>query len=273
MRGETIYKMSGSGNDFVFIDGRASPVSYWTGDRIRDICARGTGVGADGLIILEPGSTSGHVRFNFFNNDGIRAGMCGNGALCATRLAAWLELAPKEAMVLETDAGLVSARCLENDGELAEIEIPVPSPLSSPDIELGDGERSMRFTTVGVPHVVVLVEDVDQVALDDRGRELRNHPQVGPDGANINFVANSDGLLAMRTFERGVEAETLACGTGAVACVAALAADRAIELPCQVRTASGAILTVTGELTEAKSFTTVRLTGQGRMVFRGLLGG
>ena len=273
VRGEIIFKMSGSGNDFVFIDGRASPLDRWTPERIRQVCARGTGVGADGLIVLEPGSAQGHVRFNFFNNDGIRAGMCGNGALCATRLAAWLELAPGDGMVLETDAGPVSARCLEGEGEQAEIEIPVPAPLSNPDIELGQGERSMWLTNVGVPHLVVLVEDVGRVALETRGRELRSHPGVGADGANVNFVANGGAALGVRTYERGVEAETLACGTGAVACVAAMALEGAVAIPCPVHTASGETLTVAGELSKAREFTTVRLTGQGRMVLRGLLGG
>ena len=214
--GEIIFKMSGSGNDFIFIDGRASPLVRWPPDRIRDVCTHGSGVGADGLIVLEPGSAPGHVGFTFFNSDGARAGMCGNGALCATRLAAWLELAPGDGMVLETDAGPVPARCLDGEGEQAEIEIPVPTTLSNPDIELGPGERSMWFTTVGVPHLVVLVEDLDRVALEERGRELRSHPGIGAEGANVNFVVNGGTWLGMRTYERGVEAETLACGTGAL---------------------------------------------------------
>ena len=271
--GEIIFKMSGSGNDFIFIDGRASPLERWPPDRIRGVCTHGSGVGADGLIVLEPGSAPGHVGFTFFNSDGARAGMCGNGALCATRLAAWLELAPGDGMVLETDAGPVPARCLDGEGEQAEIEIPVPTTLSNPDIELGPGERSMWFTTVGVPHLVVLVEDLGRVALEERGRELRSHPGIGAAGANVNFVVNGGTSLGMRTYERGVEAETLACGTGAVACVAALALDGAVEIPCPVRAWSGAMLTVSGELSKAHEFTKVRLTGEGRMVFRGLLGG
>ena len=271
-KGEIIFKMSGSGNDFVFIDGRASPIERWTPALIRDVCARGTGVGADGLIVLEPGSAPGHVKFNFFNNDGRRGEMCGNGALCATRLAAWLELAPADGMVLDTDAGLVPARCL-GDGELAEIQVAAPTTLTNPDIELGHGERSMWLTTVGVPHLVVVVDDLDRVPLDDRGRELRGHPAVGLAGANVNFLANGGASWGMRTYERGVEAETLACGTGAVASVAALAKEGAIRLPCPVRTASGAILTIAGELSSANDLKTVKLVGQGRMVFRGLLGG
>ena len=176
-------------------------------------------------------------------------------------------------MVLETDAGLVPARCLEGEGEQAEIEIPVPTPLSNPRIELGQGERSMWFTNVGVPHLVVLVENVERVALETRGRELRSHPGVGADGANVNFVTNGGASLGVRTYERGVEAETLACGTGAVACVAAMALEGSVTIPCPVRTASGETLTVTGELSSGREFTTVKLTGQGRMVLRGLLGG
>ena len=272
LRGEPIFKMSGSGNDFVFIDGRASPVERWTPERIRVVCMRGTGVGADGLIVLEPGSAPGRVRFNFFNNDGVRAEMCGNGALCATRLSALLDLAPAAGMVLETDSGPVPARCLDREGELAEIEIPTPATLSKPNIPLGAGERSVWLTTVGVPHLVVVVESLADLALADRGRELRSHPEVGRAGANVNFVANGGSSWGMRTYERGVEAETLACGTGAVASVAALVKEGVVELPCPVQTASGAILTVSADLSPTNDLNAVKLTGEGRLVFRGHLG-
>ncbi|NIM50821.1 MAG: diaminopimelate epimerase [Gemmatimonadales bacterium] len=270
--GTVIYKMSGSGNDFVVVDGRSEPIEVWTPERIRAICARGTGVGADGFVVLEPGSKPDAVRFHFFNSDGSRAPMCGNGALCAARLACWLELAPADGMTLETDAGPVAARCLPGDEERAELSLPSPGEITSPDIPLEAGERSVHLTTVGVPHVVVLVEDLASVPLPERGRELRSHAALAPAGANINFVANGHRGWAMRTYERGVEAETLACGTGAVASAAVLAHAGVASLPLDVCTASGALLTVSADLAATGAVKDPRLAGQARLVFRAVLG-
>lgn len=271
MAGEIIYKMTGSGNDFVFVDGRAGPAAAWPAGRIRLVCARGTGVGADGLVWLEPGSGPGRVRFRYVNSDGSPAQMCGNAALCATRMAAWLELAPAEGLVLETDAGPVAGRCLPGGGERAEIALPPMSAVSAPAIELASGEQAVRLATVGVPHLVLLVADVSGVPLLERGRVLRSHPAVGPAGANVNFVSNGRDGWAMRTYERGVEAETLACGTGAVACAAALVQAGAVSLPWDVRTGSGTRLTVSGELEPDGRIGSPRIAGEGRLVFRAVL--
>jgi diaminopimelate epimerase len=274
LAGTVVFKMSGSGNDFVFVDGRAAPIDLWHADRIRRICHRQMGVGADGLIVLEPGSGPGTVRYHFFNRDGLRAGLCGNGALCATRLAAWLELGSADGLVLETDAGPVRGRCLDGPGERAEIQVPRPSALTSPrDIVLGMGEATLHFTIVGVPHLVIQVDDLERYDLMERGRELRSHPALGSDGANVNFVAaaGTDGW-AMRTFERGVEAETLACGTGAVATAAALAASGSGHLPIALHTRSGAVLTVSDTDGRNGDLQAPTLAGEGRLVYRAILG-
>lgn len=272
MKGAIIYKMSGSGNDFVFVDGRSSPLEHWPPEQIAVVCARRTGVGADGLVVLEPGSRPDAVRFHFFNSDGGRASMCGNAALCAARLAAWLELVPPDGMLLETDVGPLEARCVPGDEERAEIALPPVEPATVPDIAPAPGERAIRLTRVGVPHLVVLVDGVGAVRLLDRGRELRFHPALGPEGANVNFVALQDGRWAMRTYERGVEAETLACGTGAAACVAALGGPPSITLPWDVRAASGTTLTVSGRFSGGQLLDP-RLIGEARLVFRAVLGG
>ncbi len=269
--GIVIYKMSGSGNDFVMADGRTQPLERWTPELIRQVCARGTGVGADGLAVLEPGSRPRAVRFHFFNADGTRAPMCGNGALCATRLAAWLELGPADGLILETDAGDVEGRCLPGDDERAEIVAPPVGALSEPAIELGAGEGSIHFTTVGVPHLVVRVDDLAAVPLLQRGGELRAHPAL-PDGANVNFVADGSRGWAMRTYERGVEAETLACGTGAVASAAVLVRGGEAEPPLEIGTASGAVLTVSANLAPDRSLERPMLAGQARLVYRAVLG-
>jgi diaminopimelate epimerase len=273
LEGAVIYKMTGSGNDFVFVDGRIDRADSWTPEHIRAVCARGTGVGADGFVVLEPGSASGAVRFSFFNADGDRSQMCGNAALCSIRLSAWLELADPDRMVVETDAGSFPGRCIDGEHERAEIELPSASPQLSPEIPLAPGEQTMRLTSVGVPHLVVLVDDVASVLVEARGRELRHHAQLGPEGANVNFLGNGGSTWAMRTYERGVEGETLACGTGAVACAATLASTRHASLPLELHTSSGLRLTVSGTQGRDGSLTRPCLVGQARLVYRAVIGG
>lgn len=270
--GETFYKMCGSGNDFVFLDGRETDPSQWPADRIRRVCARATGVGADGLVILAPGSGPGAVRFHFYNADGSRGEMCGNGALCATRLSAHLQLSDPSEVRLETDAGLVKGRVDPAGGPRAELSLPDVAQVATPKIDREPGEALVGFALVGVPHLVVPVDDVDAVDLGIRGRELRSHPGAGAAGANVNFVALSDRGWAMRTYERGVEGETLACGTGAVACATILAGRGIASLPWSVRSRAGSVLTVSGTLGDDGRLHGPRLAGEARLVFMGVLG-
>src|SRR5881296_1715101 len=160
--GTPIYKMTGSGNDFVMVDGRHTTPTDWSTEDIRAVCARGTGVGADGLVFVGPGSAPAAVRMIYFNSDGSRAAMCGNAALCSTRLAARLGLAPSQRLTLETDAATYESRCT-SDGERAELHLaPVRSPAPVPGLAIAPGERQAALGTVGVPHLVVLVEDVER---------------------------------------------------------------------------------------------------------------
>ncbi len=275
MRGRVVYKMTGSGNDFVMVDGRTSPVDQWDSEQIRTICGRLTGLGADGLAILEPGSEPGAVRFHFFNNDGNRTELCGNASLCATRLAARLELADPDGMTLETDVGPVRARVLAGPGERAEIELPDVRIGKIPDLPLAAGERSVHLVTVGVPHLVVEVDCIGPVKLDilARGRELRWHPALPDGGANVNFASAEDGKWKMRSYERGVEGETLACGTGAVGVAATLACADRVELPWMVETASGKVLEVSGRPASDSDLLLAapRLAGEARIVYRAVL--
>jgi diaminopimelate epimerase len=272
MMGTVVYKMTGSGNDFVFVDGRLRDPGAWTPDEIRRLCDRYRGVGADGFAIVEPGSGPDGVRFHFFNRDGGRAPMCGNGALCATRIAARLELANPAGMVLQTDAGDYRSRCLEGPGELAELVLgDLPAP-SAPAVRLAPGEHEARLIVVGVPHLVVLVDAVAHVEIQERGRALRSDRALGSGGANVNFVAPLEtGEWAMRTYERGVEGETLACGTGAVACASVLALSGRSRLPQELQTASGRRLNVAG-CAEGGIIRGAALRGEGRVVFRGIVG-
>lgn len=267
--GTVIYKMTGSGNDFVFADGRVSAVACWTPEQIRWVCSRQTGVGGDGLVVLEPGSARGAVRLHYFNSDGNRAALCGNASLCAARLSAWLELAPADGVLLETDAGPVHATIKPGDGELAEIELSGVSGIGTPGIELERGEKWARFVTVGVPHLVILVDaPLAKVDVPCRGRALRTHPAVMPEGANVSFVASTRDGWGFRTYERGVEAETLACGTGSVAIASVLVDAGLAEFPVSLKTASGCVLRVDAGRTSHSA----RLTGEGRLVFRAILG-
>ncbi|MEO5798685.1 MAG: diaminopimelate epimerase [Gemmatimonadales bacterium] len=275
------FKVTGSGNDFVMLDGRVNSPADWDSARIQSICDRRDGVGADGLVFITPEGTPDTVRMTFFNSDGSRAAMCGNAALCSTRLAARLEMADPAGMTLITDAGTYQTRCI-GPGHLAELHLadaPVPAPIGIP---VAAGERAMLFGTIGVPHLVTVVEDVRAVDLDIRGRFLRNDPATGPAGANANFVsrisrstgtgspAPGDPTWAIRTFERGVEGETLACGTGTVAAALALAVSGEDQLPLRFRSGGGRVLTVQAVVGEDGVAREVWLCGEGRLVARGV---
>ena len=278
------YKMTGSGNDFVFLDGRQTSPEDWPGERIRRVCARRTGVGADGLVILTPDGPK-TIRMAFFNADGSRGAMCGNAALCSTRLASRIGLVSGDEVELVTDAGTFATKCVgAASGHRAQLNLPdFAVPVSLAAIDPAQGERELGrsrgggawFTTVGVPHLVVLVDDLEAVDLDTRGAELRSHAAVGRDGANANFAspAVSEGAgpasgWSMRTYERGVEGETLACGTGAVAVAATLAVLGEAAMPVEIRTRSGLVLTVDLRI-HLSQVTDVWLGGEGRLVYRG----
>ena len=271
MRGTIVYKMTGSGNDFVLLDGRSTSPGEWPSARIVQLCDRRTGVGADGLVILTPDGP-GAVRMAFWNSDGSRAAMCGNAALCSSRLAVYLELVPPGDLCLVTDAGVIQARC-ETIGDQAEIRLPDFALSAAPaELEAGPGERWIAFATVGVPHLVIEVDDIEAVDVPGRGRALRYDPRLGPAGANVNFLAAParPGLpWLIRTYERGVEGETLACGTGTVAAGIALASRGEVELPVRFRSRGGEALEVRAVL-EGPQASDVWLGGQGKLVFRAI---
>lgn len=271
MSGTTFYKMTGSGNDFVMLDGRHARVDEWPADRIQKICDRRNGVGADGFVILDAEGPAA-VRMHFFNCDGSRAPMCGNASLCSTRLSVHLGLAPAE-MTLVTDSGSFPSRTIPDPGERAEIHLAdFEAPKQVPSVVLSPGEESVWFSRPGgPPHVVVVVADVAKVDLEARGRELRYHPTFAPGGANINFVSPpTAGRWPMRTFERGVEGETLACGTGAVGCAAVLAILGRLHPPVDLLSRGGFPLTVRCQL-DGALVKDVWLAGEGRLVFQGVL--
>jgi diaminopimelate epimerase len=273
MRGTVFHKMSGSGNDFVMLDGRHADPSAWSPERIAAVCDRRMGVGADGLVILVPEGPA-RVRMAYFNSDGSRAALCGNAALCATRLAAYLEMAPPEGMVVVTDAGPLRTRCAGGE-HLAEIGMPPFDPPAAVEVAPAGGEQSFYLATVGVPHLVVVTENAARVDVAGRGRELRNLPAFAPHGVNVNFVSpitGNGGTWLIRTYERGVEAETLACGTGTVAAAFALDWAGLRSLPGDWETSQGIRLGVSGT-NGPDGCQDAWLVGEGRLVFTGILAG
>ena len=271
--GTVFYKMTGSGNDFVVLDGRHTSLAQWPVEKIVAICDRRMGAGADGFVILTPTEVPGEIRFEFLNSDGSRAGMCGNAALCSTRLSVFLEIAPGEGMTLLTDSGRAQTRCM-GPGHMAEIMLPdfdLPVPV---EVEPHPGESGFYLATVGVPHLVVVTDDAGAVDIMARGRELRFHSALGPAGANVNFISgpqNGSGEpWRIRTYERGVEGETLACGTGTVA--AAYVADQLGRhpLPAEWQTVRGIRLGVSGARQGSKG-TQAWLLGEGRLVYAGVV--
>jgi diaminopimelate epimerase len=269
--------MSGSGNDFVMVDARKEPPGVLAEPRtVSRVCARATGIGADGIVFLEP-STVAAVKLNYLNADGSPADLCGNATLCTTRLAIELGIASPSGFGIETPSGVIRARLID---DRAEIDLqPVVDVRSTTDgIEPQFGERRVGFALVGVPHLVIRCDDVSTVDVVGRGRPLRHHPTMAH-GANVNFVGqNGSGRWRMRTYERGVEAETLACGSGSVATAILLAAwgETAIAEaggeagpPTELETSSGLVLSV--RLRRQADVWIPSLSGEARVVFQGVV--
>ena len=208
-------KMSGAGNDFIVVDNREGVVAEPSkAELARDVCRRRLAVGADGLILLERSETC-DVRMRIFNLDGSEAEMCGNGSRCLAHFALSLgAAAPK--MTVETVAGAVHA---EVEGESALVELTPPAEIvSKGELEFAGRRSEVFFTDTGVPHAVLFVDDLDGTDVRTLGRAIRFHEVFRPAGANANFVrVAGPGMIEIRTYERGVEDETLACGTGATA--------------------------------------------------------
>jgi diaminopimelate epimerase len=234
-------KINGSGNDFLLIDNRDGIMEGI--DRpvfVSKVCDRARSVGADGVILIEPSRTA-DFRWDFYNADGSRAEMCGNGGRCAARFAAARKIAGRE-MSFETTAGIIHAAV---SGRRVKLQMTRPAGLAvDRELTLAGRRYVYSFLDTGVPHAVLFVPDVDRADVAGVGRGFRRHRAFAPRGTNVNFAQPRDGALWVRTYERGVEGETLACGTGAVAS-AILAAVRGVaEPPVSVRTSGGEMLTV-----------------------------
>jgi diaminopimelate epimerase len=259
------WKMHGAKNDFVLIDDRRG--TFPVADRafISHIAARHSGIGAEGVILIQKSKTAGFLM-RFFNPDGGEADMCGNGARCAALLAFELGAVEKK-MTIETAAGQIEAQVMQNGVRLW--MTPPSGWLLNGSLELAGRNLTYGFVNTGVPHVVMRTGELRDVDVREIGSAVRRHRQFAPAGTNVNFMEISpDGELYVRTYERGVEAETLACGTGVTACGLIAAKNGWVKLPVNIHVASGDVLIVDGELT-ADGARGVTLAGPTEHVFKG----
>ncbi len=267
----TFFKMSGSGNDFILVDNRTNIIKPEIApDVARNLCRRKVSVGADGLILIE---NDKEVDFcwRFFNADGSSAEMCGNGGRCAARLANLLGICGPQ-LAFRTLAGIIHAEVV---GTRVKLQMTAPHDLRLDErLELNGLKVITHFVNTGVPHTVLILDTPEELEKQDvvsRGRELRYHSRFSPAGTNVNFVALlGQGAMAIRTYERGVEDETLACGTGATAVALVAAAKGLVEPPVNVHTKSGETLTIYFDAS-AKIPEKVYMEGEATVIYQGQL--
>ena len=268
-------KLQGSGNDFILIDNRDKRVEKFLStknidlkDFVVKLCARHTGVGADGLILLEePEDKSNHFKWRFFNADGSVAEMCGNGSRCAVRFAYQMGICPDNAK-FETLAGVIHAQ-VKDQGRRVKVKLTKPHSLQDKSIEIDGKVFKGTFINTGVPHYVVPVQDLDKLDVIKYGRSIRFHQEFQPKGTNVNFIEGfSEEGIRIRTYERGVEGETLACGTGATASAIVSYLKGLVSVrPVKVLTKGGEVLSVDFD----DSLQEVYLEGDVQWVFDGYL--
>jgi diaminopimelate epimerase len=260
-------KMNGAGNDFVMLDNRLGDLQL-AADQISRICDRHRGVGADGVLVLERAANGADFRMRYYNADGGEAEMCGNGARCFARYASRVA-GPMEELSFETPAGVIGA---ELQGDLVRLQMSEPKEMRlGITIPLPDEEVAAHFVNSGVPHVVVLVDHLEKAEVRRLGSAVRRHELFAPKGTNVNFLhERGPRQIAIRTYERGVEDETLACGTGVVASALIFSAVKNVEGPIGVLVRGGNELQV-GFEKAGHEFKNVTLTGPAEFVFEGTI--
>ncbi len=262
------YKMSGSGNDFILIDNRDGALAVADiVEFVKTLCERKGSVGADGLIIIEK-SSQVDFRWRFFNADGSEVDMCGNGGRCAARFALIKGIAP-EKMSFETGAGIIDAAV---KGDVVKLRLTDPRNQEL-DCQLKAEDKTLGVSSIntGVPHVVCFVDDLEHFDVFNTGRMIRYHEHYRPAGTNANFVkVLGASAIRVRTYERGVEDETLACGTGSVASALIAARKGLVAPPVDVIVQSGETLCIYFEMTEI-GFKNVYLEGGAKVVYEGQL--
>jgi diaminopimelate epimerase len=263
-------KMSGAGNDFVMLDNRDGNVRL-DAQTIARLCDRHRGIGGDGVLAVEPAQTGADFRMRYYNRDGSEAEMCGNGARCFARFAGRLA-GMREKVSFETSAGVIRAELV---GEKVRLTMSDPTDLTLHiEVPLKLENLTVHFVNTGVPHSVTAIADgvdLDSVAVERLGNAIRFHERFAPKGTNVNFIQpTGNRAIAIRTYERGVEAETLACGTGVVASAIVHHELTGAKPPITVRVRGGDVLEVGFEKT-AGGYRNVTLTGPATFVFEGTI--
>lgn len=263
-------KMSGTGNDFIIIDHRQPFLDAETlADFTRAVCRRKFSVGADGLILIE-NSDKADFEWKFFNGDGSSAEMCGNGARCAARFAYSKKIAPAK-MRFMTLAGMIEAEVIDAS---VKIRMTLPEDISLHIPLIIDGEEKIIHSiNTGVPHTVIFMEDIIEAPVFEWGRIARYHEHFQPAGTNVNFVQHLAGdELSVRTYERGVEGETMACGTGAVAAAIVGGLLGYVKPPVKVATSGGDTLVIHFSISkEEADVNDVFLEGPAEFIYEGQL--
>ena len=260
-------KMSGAGNDFILADNRSGNISL-TREQVARLCHRQFGIGADGLMLLVPAkSPQADWAWQFYNSDGSDAEMCGNGARCFARYLQRVTGWQKPEVVFETLAGNIRA---EFHGERVTIQLTAPHSLRlNEKVPTTAGELQVSSLNTGVPHAVVFVDDADRAMVQALGSELRWHAHFKPRGTNVNFAqVKGPNFIRVRTYERGVEGETLACGTGVSASAMIAASIHGFSSPVRVQVQGGDELEVSFVQNDG-AFQDVRLNGPATFVFEG----
>jgi diaminopimelate epimerase len=260
-------KMNGAGNDFVMLDNRTGEIQLRR-DQISRICDRHRGVGADGILLLEPSVNGADFRMRYYNRDGGEAEMCGNGARCFARFVNKVAGSARK-LTFETPAGIIGA---EMQDDLVRLQMSDPTEMRlGVQLQVEGEDATVHFINTGVPHVVVPVSRVDMVQVRERGSSIRHHEMFSPKGTNANFLEKRGRKsIGIRTYERGVEDETLACGTGVVASALIFAAMEKVDGPITVLVRGGSELAVDFER-DGQRFRNVTLTGPAEFVFEGTI--
>ncbi len=263
---QPFWKMHGAGNDFILIDDREKTFPDQNHDLIRRIATPKYGIGSEGVILIQP-SESADFRMRFYNPDGSEVEMCGNGARCVARLAHEIGVAPAS-MKFDTVAGVIAAEMQGDDQVQLTMTRPKDLQLNA-ELVLQDQPLKYHFVNSGVPHVVIELQDLANQDIHSLGAAIRYHEAFQPNGTNVNFIEiTGPDSLNVRTYERGVEAETLACGTGMVACGLIAGSLGKVSTPVKITCASGDLLEINYQATE-NDFEHVTLTGPAVHVFKG----
>ena len=257
--------MNGAGNDFILFDNRTGDIDL-DRNQIAQLCDRHRGIGADGILLLEKPTNHADFRMRYFNADGGEAEMCGNGARCFARFANKVG-GQKAKISFETPAGVISA---ELKGDLVTLRMTEPTDLRlNVDLPMAAENKTVHFINSGVPHVVIPVAKIDDADVRREGAAIRHHKMFSPNGTNVNFIEKrGPNKIAIRTYERGVEDETLACGTGIVASALIFAASEKSSSPITVLARGGDELQVGFEKVDGR-FPQRHTHRSGRICFRG----